>query len=129
MLFCSSLSIFFFFNDTATTEIYTLSLHDALPIALADGSGSSAALAELLNAAASLAQNQGDYATAFESLESALELWRQLRARDGEARTLTSMGWLAWRQCRYADARRLSVEGFALHQALADERGAAQALN
>jgi len=23
---------FFFFNDTATTEIYTLSLHDALPI-------------------------------------------------------------------------------------------------
>src|SRR5258708_10891676 len=25
-------SIFFFFNDTATTEIYTLSLHDALPI-------------------------------------------------------------------------------------------------
>src|SRR4030043_1409000 len=29
-LFC--LVVFFFFNDTATTEIYTLSLHDALPI-------------------------------------------------------------------------------------------------
>src|SRR2546422_9155358 len=28
----STLSSFFFFNDTATTEIYTLSLHDALPI-------------------------------------------------------------------------------------------------
>src|SRR5260221_12138313 len=27
--------LFFFFNDTATTEIYTLSLHDALPIFLA----------------------------------------------------------------------------------------------
>src|SRR6266571_5751469 len=27
---------FFFFNDTATTEIYTLSLHDALPISLVD---------------------------------------------------------------------------------------------
>src|SRR5256885_1162406 len=26
--------VFFFFNDTATTEIYTLSLHDALPISL-----------------------------------------------------------------------------------------------
>src|SRR5258706_2068692 len=26
------LYVFFFFNDTATTEIYTLSLHDALPI-------------------------------------------------------------------------------------------------
>src|SRR5260370_7608802 len=30
-LLCSS---FFFFNDTATTEIYTLSLHDALPICI-----------------------------------------------------------------------------------------------
>src|SRR2546429_2229845 len=28
---------FFFFNDTATTEIYTLSLHDALPISSASG--------------------------------------------------------------------------------------------
>src|SRR3712207_7950324 len=26
--------VFFFFNDTATTEIYTLSLHDALPICI-----------------------------------------------------------------------------------------------
>src|SRR2546426_3129061 len=32
MLFLFSFSLFFFFNDTATTEIYTLSLHDALPI-------------------------------------------------------------------------------------------------
>src|SRR5689334_24951779 len=36
-LFCvcylsASFCFFFFFNDTATTEIYTLSLHDALPI-------------------------------------------------------------------------------------------------
>src|SRR2546422_10531202 len=34
LIFCLQLSylFFFFFNDTATTEIYTLSLHDALPI-------------------------------------------------------------------------------------------------
>src|SRR5687767_15809959 len=32
MLVMSSQFSFFFFNDTATTEIYTLSLHDALPI-------------------------------------------------------------------------------------------------
>src|SRR5215218_11439193 len=34
MLFCILFFcfLFFFFNDTATTEIYTLSLHDALPI-------------------------------------------------------------------------------------------------
>src|SRR6266567_9174281 len=31
-LFRSFFFFFFFFNDTATTEIYTLSLHDALPI-------------------------------------------------------------------------------------------------
>src|SRR3989442_4629004 len=30
------LPVFFFFNDTATTEIYTLSLHDALPICAAE---------------------------------------------------------------------------------------------
>src|SRR2546430_16222276 len=29
---CVQIFCFFFFNDTATTEIYTLSLHDALPI-------------------------------------------------------------------------------------------------
>src|SRR5437867_8758718 len=38
-LFSSALllssSFFFFFNDTPTTEIYTLSLHDALPISVA----------------------------------------------------------------------------------------------
>src|SRR2546430_5060200 len=32
-------SFFFFFNDTATTEIYTLSLHDALPICLPRNDG------------------------------------------------------------------------------------------
>src|SRR2546422_8510158 len=32
MIYVSYGYVFFFFNDTATTEIYTLSLHDALPI-------------------------------------------------------------------------------------------------
>src|SRR5438132_10482925 len=32
ILYIYALFLFFFFNDTATTEIYTLSLHDALPI-------------------------------------------------------------------------------------------------
>ena len=32
LAFLVFLFVFFFFNDTATTEIYTLSLHDALPI-------------------------------------------------------------------------------------------------
>src|SRR5258708_18108979 len=37
---------FFFFNDTATTEIYTLSLHDALPICAGAGTGADNADAE-----------------------------------------------------------------------------------
>src|SRR2546429_4341405 len=37
MPFSSCSSFFFFFNDTATTEIYTLSLHDALPISVVNG--------------------------------------------------------------------------------------------
>src|SRR2546425_5053904 len=45
------LTIFFFFNDTATTEIYTLSLHDALPISCCGpserGCGSSAPAASV----------------------------------------------------------------------------------
>src|SRR5256885_6369689 len=34
---CLPIFFFFFFNDTATTEIYTLSLHDALPICYLEG--------------------------------------------------------------------------------------------
>src|SRR3712207_7413000 len=34
------MDMFFFFNDTATTEIYTLSLHDALPISMPAASAS-----------------------------------------------------------------------------------------
>src|SRR3712207_9278829 len=37
---------FFFFNDTATTEIYTLSLHDALPIYHVAGAAGGADLAD-----------------------------------------------------------------------------------
>src|ERR1043165_6726771 len=37
LLYFYFLFLFFFFNDTATTEIYTLSLYDALPISRRDG--------------------------------------------------------------------------------------------
>src|SRR2546430_17067344 len=40
---CWLVATFFFFNDTATTEIYTLSLHDALPICWPSGLKCSAA--------------------------------------------------------------------------------------
>ena len=38
---------FFFFNDTATTEIYTLSLHDALPISMRTGLGAASTVEDL----------------------------------------------------------------------------------
>src|SRR3712207_8526282 len=47
-------SVYFFFNDTATTEIYTLSLHDALPICVGErwemASGAQSWPAELIEA-------------------------------------------------------------------------------
>src|SRR5256886_12097198 len=46
---------FFFFNDTATTEIYTLSLHDALPISGRKGAIPEQAPGEYLNARAGVA--------------------------------------------------------------------------
>src|SRR5256885_15948630 len=45
--YCPCFFFFFFFNDTATTEIYTLSLHDALPICITIAERSSAREATL----------------------------------------------------------------------------------
>src|SRR3989449_10982503 len=48
IIFCLFI-FFFFFNDTATTEIYTLSLHDALPIlySVGDESGADAVAGDI----------------------------------------------------------------------------------
>src|SRR2546427_11957141 len=48
MILLSPSFIFFFFNDTATTEIYTLSLHDALPISNALASPQNAGVASTI---------------------------------------------------------------------------------
>src|SRR5690554_5539129 len=62
--------LFFFFNDTATTEIYTLSLHDALPIS----------------------EHKGDSVVRFSPVEERLEQeWKQV-----EARTFTFDETKAW---------------------------------
>src|SRR5215472_627030 len=51
-------SFFFFFNDTATTEIYTLSLHDALPISLPGRGATSASRDSCEVCAAELARSE-----------------------------------------------------------------------
>src|SRR2546426_10242368 len=66
--FSKFLFFFFFFNDTATTEIYTLSLHDALPIYLGperggdEGAGGGGALLPLVleGAACERGRERGD---------------------------------------------------------------------
>src|SRR3712207_8443012 len=49
--------MFFFFNDTATTEIYTLSLHDALPISLSGGLAGLAGMSEVAGIGHQLQRN------------------------------------------------------------------------
>src|SRR2546430_13159659 len=51
---------FFFFNDTATTEIYTLSLHDALPILRFAGISTSSQVSGVFFATARLMTGRSD---------------------------------------------------------------------
>ena len=97
--------------------------------ALRDDGVAAPVRAELLGAAGAMAQNQGDYLTSRDSFASALAIWRAAGNTAGVARTLASMGWLAWRECRFTDARLLSEESLELNRGLADDAGIAQALN
>src|SRR2546422_3245303 len=83
----TSFFFFFFFNDTATTEIYTLSLHDALPISASAGARSSASPAihktsascsRPVRAASSSAVDQGTSDLASRSEEHTSELQSRL---------------------------------------------------
>src|SRR2546430_15450150 len=68
----TSYFFFFFFNDTATTEIYTLSLHDALPICLKFGTAESIFLGNIgVDGAWRL-----DFTATFETLRESTEIGR-----------------------------------------------------
>src|SRR2546426_12696363 len=69
-MLCSICVLFFFFNDTATTEIYTLSLHDALPVV--DGSGERSDRGETEPVALRFARQRH-------------QTWRRLEAKDSAA--------------------------------------------
>src|SRR2546426_8271734 len=69
-MLCSICVLFFFFNDTATTEIYTLSLHDALPIF--DGAGERSDRGETEPVALRFARQRH-------------QTWRRLEAKDSAA--------------------------------------------
>src|SRR5476649_2116793 len=95
-MFSVYLSFFFFFNDTATTEIYTLSLHDALPISTA--SQQSATLARL-HTPPGLARTRSEEHTS--ELQSHSDLVCRLllekkKTRGGRRRDL-ALQHIAWR--------------------------------
>ena len=67
----------FFFNDTATTEIYTLSLHDALPISGNPASGSYAILDQWVDGGIRLWNGSGyDFSTMTDIQKPTLRLWK-----------------------------------------------------
>src|SRR2546422_3361831 len=84
-LLCSSSSSlrFFFFNDTATTEIYTLSLHDALPISEDDTSVSETRKSAFIDLGLDSVVNQGDTSASlvFTNIERSEEHTSELQSR------------------------------------------------
>src|SRR6266536_6186710 len=118
IIYVYSIGCFFFFNDTATTEIYTLSLHDALPIFtrvayVLELQGRTAEAERVLERAmesatdpgdvayvatqlGELAWSRGDLRTAWRDYQTALRADpAYLLALDGRARVLAARGDLA----------------------------------
>src|SRR5215213_7569801 len=85
-MLCSILFFFFFFNDTATTEIYTLSLHDALPIScpprVVRGAAAQAATASGVNHTVRLprARRPASYSAQLVTRCCCLGMWRRQAA-------------------------------------------------
>src|SRR5260370_5862164 len=78
MLLLTALQYVFFFNDTATTEIYTLSLHDALPISGGEARQSATALSSASRETRRIAAPVGSSPTKLRSEEHTSELQSHL---------------------------------------------------
>src|SRR5574337_252189 len=96
---------FFFFNDTATTEIYTLSLHDALPISALCWHNLAVAERPRLWAQG-LDPDEGDHENAFAPMEIARRIFPKIEKsrgkteRDGHCRSkckrTMQLGMVCW---------------------------------
>ncbi len=84
--------------------------------------------ADVMTGAGHLAQNSGAVEDAIRNFRAALEIRQRLGDRAGVARALADLGWICWRQCDFAEARRLSAECLALAESLGETRVAALAL-
>jgi predicted ATPase len=85
--------------------------------------------AKVLNGAATIIHEMGDYPAAHLLLLESLEIWRELGDKKAEAAAINNLGWVATMRCEFDTARTLSAESLILHRELGDKRGIALALN
>jgi len=87
-----------------------------------------ASRADVMSGAGHIAQNTGAVGEAEQHFQAVLEIRRHLGDEAGVARALSDLGWIAWRQCDFPKARRLSVECLTLAERIGATRVAALAL-
>jgi non-specific serine/threonine protein kinase len=87
-----------------------------------------AARADVMTGAGHIAQNTGAVGDAEQHFQAVLEMRRRLGDEAGVARALSDLGWIAWRQCDFPKARRVSVECLTLTERIGAPRVAALAL-
>ena len=85
--------------------------------------------AKVLNGAATIIHELGDYTTALSLLHESLEIWRELGDKKAEAAAINNLSWVAVMRCEFDTARTLSAESLILYRDLGDKRGIALALN
>ncbi len=85
--------------------------------------------ARVLNGAATIIHELGDYSAAHPLLLESLEIWRELGDKKAEAAALNNLSWIAVMRCEFDTARTLSAESLILHRELGNKRGIALALN
>jgi tetratricopeptide (TPR) repeat protein len=84
--------------------------------------------ADVMTGSGHLAQNTGAVDEATRHFRATLEIRHRLGDRRGVANALADLGWIAWRQCDFPEARRLSSESLVLAEEVGATRVAALAL-
>jgi predicted ATPase/DNA-binding SARP family transcriptional activator/tRNA A-37 threonylcarbamoyl transferase component Bud32 len=87
-----------------------------------------ASRADVMTGAGHIAQNTGAVGEAEQHFQAVLEMRRHVGDEPGVARALADLGWIAWRQCDFPKARRLSAECLTLAERIGATRVAALAL-
>jgi predicted ATPase/transcriptional regulator with XRE-family HTH domain/Tfp pilus assembly protein PilF len=97
-------------------------------LARPEAADATVARAKGLLSAATIAQSQGQYATARRLIKESLEISQVLEDQRGIAKALRALGWLAFTQGDFEQARSLFGERIILYQSLEDQEGIDTAL-